>query len=63
MNISTRLGQALVVLLGLAGVATTLVASGCVVEPREGYYDHEHHRWYHEHHWRDCDERDEHCRD
>jgi hypothetical protein len=50
-------------LLGL-----TLLASGCVVydrghEPREGYYDREHQRWYHEHGWRDCRERDEHCHD
>jgi hypothetical protein len=36
--------------------------SGCIVEPREGYYDHHHHRWYHEHRWRDCDDRDDHCR-
>jgi hypothetical protein len=36
--------------------------SGCVVaEPREGYYDRDHHRWYHEHTWRDCHEHDEHC--
>jgi hypothetical protein len=45
------------VLLGL-----TLLTSGCVVEPREGFYDRDHHRWYHEHAWRDCGERDEHCR-
>jgi hypothetical protein len=44
-------------LLGLILLAT----SGCVVEPREGYYDHPHHRWYHEHRWHDCVERDEHC--
>ena len=37
-------------------------SSGCVVEPREGYYDHHHHRWYHEHRWRDCDEREWRCR-
>ena len=37
-----------------------LFASGCVVsEPREGYYDHEHNRWYHEHSWHECDS--EHC--
>ena len=37
--------------------------SGCIVaEPHEGYYDHDHHRWYHEHNWRGCEERDEHCR-
>ena len=41
----------------------SLLASGCVVEPREGYYDREHHRWYHEHVWRDCVDRDAHCYD
>ena len=50
------------VLIGscLLGFMLSLV-SGCVVEPREGYYDHEHHRWYHEHAWVACDERDVHC--
>ena len=37
--------------------------SGCIVaEPREGYYDRDHHRWYHEHQWRECGEREERCR-
>jgi len=46
-------------LLGLILLAT----SGCVVEPREGYYDHPHHRYYHEHGWHACGEREEHwCR-
>jgi hypothetical protein len=49
--------QALLLLLGLI-----LLAPGCVVEPRDGYYDRDHHRWYHEHEWRECAERDEHCR-
>ncbi len=49
-------------LLGLISLA-----SGCVVAPghggyREGYYDHEHHRYYHENRWHECGERDEHCR-
>jgi len=36
--------------------------SGCIVaEPREGYYDHGHHRWYHEHHWHDCGEHEARC--
>jgi hypothetical protein len=43
-----------------------MVASACVVEPREGYregyYDHDHHRYYHGHEWHECVERDEHCR-
>jgi len=46
------------VLLGLIGLAV-----GCVVAPREGYYDHDHHRYYHEHVWHECGgERDEHRR-
>jgi len=44
-------------LLGL-----TMMTSGCVVEPREGYYDHEHARWYHEHRWHECGEHEDHCR-
>jgi hypothetical protein len=43
-------------LLGLIVIAT-----GCVVAPRDGYYDGEHHRYYHERTWHDCSERDEHC--
>jgi hypothetical protein len=42
-----------------------LGASACVVAPdrgyREGYYDRDHHRYWHEHGWHDCAERDEHC--
>ncbi len=38
-------------------------ASACVVaEPHEGYYDHDHHRYYREHAWHDCREHDEYCR-
>jgi hypothetical protein len=40
-----------------------MMTSGCVVaEPHEGYYDHQHSRYYHEHRWNNCGERDEHCR-
>jgi hypothetical protein len=50
------------IMLGLISLST-----GCVVaEPRgayhEGYYDRDHNRYYHENGWRDCGERDEHCR-
>jgi hypothetical protein len=61
MAISRPLGQALSSLLALALLATTLLASGCVVEPREGFYDRDHHRWYHEHAWHDCVDNDVHC--
>jgi hypothetical protein len=38
------------------------IAFGCVVaEPREGYWDRDHHRYYHEHAWHECGDRDEHC--
>jgi hypothetical protein len=38
-------------------------ASACVVaEPREGYYDHDHHRYYSGHGWHDCAGHDEVCR-
>ena len=61
MAVSRPIGKLLIVLLGALMVTTSLLASGCVVEPREGFYDRDHHRWYHEHAWRDCGERDEHC--
>jgi hypothetical protein len=48
-------------LMGLIALAT-----GCIVaeprEPREGYYEREHHRYYREHAWHECHEHDEYCR-
>ncbi len=44
-------------LLGLIGLVM-----GCVAAPREGYYDGDHHRYYHENAWHECGDRDEHCR-
>jgi len=43
------------------------LAAGCVIAPREGpyhegYYDRDHHRYYHENGWHECGDRDEHCR-
>lgn len=44
-------------------VAIVTFASACVVaEPREGYYDRDHHRYYREHVWHDCIDRDDRCR-
>jgi hypothetical protein len=45
------------ILLGLA-----LFSAGCVVAPNEGYYDRDHHRYWHEHAWVACRDADEHCR-
>ena len=50
----SRLGtRSLTLLTGLALLASALLATGCVVEPREGFYDRDHHRWWHEHAWRE----------
>lgn len=48
------------------------LSSGCVVHEsssaareegyREGYYDRDHHRYYHEHAWHECVENDPYCR-
>lgn len=58
MTMTVNKPIAVLVLLGLS-----LLVSACVIEPREGFYDRDHHRWYHEHGWRDCGDRDEHCRE
>ncbi len=51
------------VLKGVVLAALVAFASGCVVaEPREGFYDHDHHRYYGGHGWHECGERDDHCR-
>ena len=48
--------------MSLLLVGVTLIAPGCVVaQPREGYYDRDHHRWYHEHGWVVCNGADERC--
>jgi len=57
MAISKPVAQKILLLLGLI-----LLVPGCVVEPREGFYDRDHARWYHEHAWHDCGAQDEHCR-
>ena len=49
----------------------SLLVSGCVIEPQggydrdhhephEGYYDRDNHRYYHEHGWHQCGDRDDH---
>ena len=48
-------------LLGLMAIM-----SGCIAGPRdgyrEGYYDRDHNRYYHENTWHECGGQDEHCR-
>jgi hypothetical protein len=57
MTIKQRLAQ-----VGFL-LAFVTYASGCIVaEPREGYWDHEHARWYHNHVWVACGPDDIHCR-
>jgi hypothetical protein len=55
MNITNSIVQ------GVALAALLVVSTGCVVEPRNDYYDHDHHRYYHEHAWHECGDHDEHC--
>ena len=56
-NVATRAG----LFLGVYMLGTLL--SGCIVaEPREGYWDREHARYYHHHVWVNCNREDEHCR-
>jgi len=44
-------------LLGLLALT-----SACVVAPREGYYDRDHNRYYHENGWHACGEHNDSCR-
>jgi len=55
-NINTLAKNSLII--GLIGLAMGCVAVG----PREGYYDGDHHRYYHENAWHACVDADEHCR-
>ncbi len=50
------------ILIGLAALA-----SGCIIAPdapryHDGYYDHEHERYWHGGGWHPCEERREYCR-
>lgn len=46
--------------------ALLMLATGCIVTPgpgyHEGYYDRDHHRYYHENAWHECGDHDERCR-
>jgi len=57
MAIKQRIAKASILL----GMIATVCA--CVVTTREGYYDRDHHRYWHEHSWVACTDRDEHCRE
>ena len=35
---------------------------GCIIGPREGDYDRDHHRYYHQSGWHECGDHDDHCR-
>lgn len=39
-----------------------LLAACIVAEPRDGYYDRDHNRYYREHTWHECAEHDAYCR-
>jgi len=55
-------------LISLTVLPCLFMLNGCIVrdrtvvrEPVEGYYDAPHHRYYHEHTWVVCEDRDPHC--
>ncbi|HEV2701038.1 MAG TPA: hypothetical protein VGV09_05380 [Steroidobacteraceae bacterium] len=49
--------------IGSIFVGLAVLMAGCVVAtPSEGYYDRGHHRYWHEHVWVACGDRDDHCR-
>jgi hypothetical protein len=48
--------------IGTLFLSIAAFTAGCVVAPpNEGYYDRDHHRYYHEHVWVSCGRDDEHC--
>lgn len=50
------------VIKGSLLLALTMLSCACVVaEPREGYYDRDHARYYHEHSWHECGEHNDSC--
>jgi hypothetical protein len=50
------------IVIGSLLVGLAVLSAGCVIAPREGYYDRDQHRYYHEHSWVTCTDNDEHCR-
>lgn len=56
MTNAKRIGKG-TFLLALIGLVI-----GCVVAPNEGYYDRDHHRYYHESGWHECTVGNEYCR-
>ncbi len=49
--------------IGSLFLSIAVLTAGCIVAPpSEGYYDRDHHRYYHEHNWVNCGPNDEHCR-
>jgi hypothetical protein len=51
------------IVIGSAFLGLAMLTTGCVVAtPSEGYYDRDHHRYWHEHVWVTCGDRDDHCR-
>jgi hypothetical protein len=63
MKNRTKTAKAGLLLALIVTALSTTFMTGCVVEPyHEGYYDRPHHRYWHDHRWRDCDADDLHCR-
>jgi hypothetical protein len=49
--------------IGSLLLALAAISAGCVVAgPREGFYDHDHNRYWHANAWVNCGDHDDHCR-
>ncbi len=50
------------VIKGSILLTLAILSCACVLaEPREGYYDRDHARYYHQHSWHDCGEHNDSC--
>jgi len=43
-------------------LAMVVMSTACIVEPRNDYYDRDHHRYYHDHGWHECGDHNDYCR-
>jgi len=50
------------IVIGSLLVGLAVLSAGCVIAPREGYYDHDNHRYWHGNVWVACGDHDDHCR-
>jgi hypothetical protein len=40
-------------------IALSVLLAGCIIAPPDGGYDRDHHRYYQDHRWHQCGDRDD----